>query len=428
MTPVEEARATLQSMANQCGYSHHTRAVLVSQMMDAWLRYRLRPMILPSPQAAPTSATAVAPPPQQIICMAGNLSISVGSRLYPIPLRVYVLMPCPLVSPLVYVAKYAGAVVPRDHPFVDPRTGYVDLTSHNLPPGGWRPGDNSIPQILMRLQRGFGMRSPLVEDPEYVEKREKSAQLTGMLQARLLQETQQGQAEYAAATRQLHELRQMNVQLVAKRDRLAAQEGSGASKELAVTRDELLRVEALLREYGVEAGADIQLEDLLMISSGHPLRDQDDDLRVEILAVEDALVEADEAFGRKQVGLEEWLRKTRELATQKCQIKTRLIKLGREMDAAVEADAKREALEAAREVGGGGSGSGGGGGYADRPAGGFPGTDTASRNAAMSGLMRSRSKLVTSGILPVKHMPMHRGIGRAGGGAPPPPGPPSYAS
>lgn len=454
-----EARAQLLALANHVGYSHRTKDMLINQLLDAWLRYNLRPTILPNPQPVQAAATAVPPPPQQIICMMGNLMITVNARSYPIPLRVYVLMPCPLVSPLVQVSTYAGAVVPRNHPFVNSRTGYVDLSSPNLPPGIWRPGDHSIPQILLRLQTGFGVRPPLVEDPELVEKRTKSEQLTRMVQTRLMQETQKGQAEYAAAAQQLRELRRRNAQLVAERDRLAAREGSGVSRELASTREELLSVEALLREYGVvvvdsasllmssggrgltsslsaSGGTDIKLEELLMISSGHPLRDQLDDLRVEEMAMVDALAAGDEAFQRQQVSLDEYLPKTRELARQQCEIKTRLIKLGREMDAAVEADAKREALEAARSgMSGGGVGGGGGdggGGYPDRATGGPTGAawaagagGNAARGAAMSGLMRSQSKLVTSGILPVTAMPMHRGGSRAVAAAPPPPGPPT---
>lgn len=454
ITPAE-ARAQLLALVNHVGYSHQTKDMLINQLLDAWLRYHLRPTLLPSPQPKQTAATAVPPPPQQIICMMGNLAITVNARSYPIPLRVWVLMPCPLVSPLVQVSTYAGAVVPQNHPFVNSRTGYVDLSSPKLPPGIWRPGDNSIPQILLRLTNGFGMRPPLVEDPIYVEKRRKSAQLERMVQTRLAQETQQGQAEYVAAAQQLRDLRRKNAQLVAERDRLAALEGSGASKELASTREELLAVEALLREYGVVAadsaallrstgirgltstltprcGADIKLEELLMISSGHPLRDQLDDLHVEEKAMDDALEAAEEAFRRQQVGLDEYLPKTRELARQQCEIKTRLIKLGHEMEAAVEADAKREALESARSGRGGGvgGGGGGGGGYPDRATGVVPGTagpaaaagagGYGGRGAAMSGLMRSQSKLVTSGILPVKAMPLHR----VGSRAPPPPGPP----
>lgn len=438
---INEARATLQVMVRRLGYPHQTEALIVSQLLDTWRYYRLRPVVLPNPQPLVVGPTGVAPPPQQIICMTGNLSILVSSRHYPIPLRVYVLMPFPHVNPLVYVAPYEGAVVPPNHPFVNSQSGLVDLTSPNMSQGIWRPTENSIPQLLRRLQEGFGMRPPLIEDPEYAEKREKAAKLSHMMQSRLQQETQRGQSEFVDTVRHLKLLRRKNIELSDERDKWAAQVGSGASKELALTRERLLRIEAQLREYGVEAGsgtgtavvvmssdvkgappvvvgegaggigADIQLEELLMISSGHPLRDQHDDLMVEEKAVEDALDEAEQAMRRKQVTLEEFLRKTKELATQQCQIKTRLIKLGKEMDAAVEADAQREALDARgasdRAVSGLGGGPGPGGGAAG--------------NGGMAGVLRSRSRLLTSGMLPLSHMPVHRG---GPGRPPPPPGPP----
>lgn len=352
-----DVHAQLRELVAKLGYPYPSRETVVSQLYQACMTYFLKPVVArdPTPPKEPAPGFPPTPSPN-IVCLEGALTITYQNRGYQTPINLFVVLAFPFVFPLVYVRPYPGAVLRPNHPFVNSETGYVDLASPRLPPGIWRPNENSISGILMRLQVGFSQAPPLQEDPQYAERRRHVATLTPMVQQRMQQETEDAKKEFVGLQNTLRTLRQNDVTMSLNIRKQAAEAGGGVGSKLAAVRESAMRLDAQTKEYGVDDGEDIDLDALLHLSADHPLREDRDRLEMEDKALDDALDAVSSALQENLISMDVFLKQTKALSAKQYHVRARMVKVGAEIAAMLEAQ------DAAGPSGqdGGGSGSGDG--------------------------------------------------------------------
>lgn len=349
----------LRDLVGRLGYPVAMQGTVLSQLQNACMTYRLKPVVVPDPTWRRPAVPGVAPQPtQNIICLQGKLTITVQNKGYQTPIQIYVLLSFPFVFPLVYVRPYPGAILRPNHPFVDSKTGFVDLSSRHLPPGIWRPNENTIGGILMRLQAGFSQAPPLQIDPKHAEHRRQVGNLTHIVQQRMQEETTSARREFLELQGTLRGLRASDVSMSMNIRQRAAESGGNTGMQLAAVREGRMRIQGQSQEYGVETGdEEITLENLLRLSAGHPLRDERDDLEIEDKALSNTLEAISIALEEKLISMDVFLRQTKALATKQYHVRARMVQVGAEINAMIEAEEANVAQRASSSGGGAGSGA-----------------------------------------------------------------------